>query len=135
MEKRERSMKRLTLVLGLLAVLLSTAFGQIGQRSVLQAKIPFEFVAGSHTLPAGNYNFSVSLNNVQMKNLDTGKTVSVGYMTRIAADKTASGKARITFDVHEGGKHFIEALWPDQDDGYLIHTVKGEHTHDIVRSQ
>jgi hypothetical protein len=125
-------MKRSTLVLGLLAILLSTAFGQ---RGVLQTKIPFEFVAGSHTLPAGDYNFSATDRFVQIKNVDTGKTVSVAYITRIAADRTATGKARVSFDVQEG-KHFIEALWPGQDgDGYLVHSVKGKHTHETVRSQ
>ena len=125
-------MKRLTLVLGLLGVLLSTAFGQEG--NFLQAKIPFEFGAGGKTHSAGNYDFSVHNKFVTMKNKDTGKTVDLGFLTRIAADNTATGKARISFDVQEG-KHFIEAIWPAQGDGYLIHTVKGEHTHEIVRSQ
>jgi len=124
-------MKRLTLVLGLLGVLLSTAFGQ---GTVLHAKIPFEFVAGGKTIPAGTYDFGVSRNFVQMKNSDTGKTVSLVYMTRIAADNTATGRARIAFDVQDG-KHFIEAVWPEQGDGYLLHHVKGEHTHEIIRSQ
>jgi hypothetical protein len=122
-------MKRFTLILGLLGVLLSTAFGQ---GNLLRTKIPFEFVAASKTFPAGNYDFAVSDHFVQMKNLDTGKTVSLGFLTRMAADNTAAGKARISFDVQEG-KHFIEAIWPDQGDGYLVHTVKGEHTHEIVR--
>lgn len=124
-------MKRLTLVLGLLGVLLSTAFGQ---GNFLQTKVPFEFVVGGQTFPAGNYDFSVSNKLVTMKSKDTGKTVDLGFMTRIAVDNTAAGNARISFDVQEG-KHFIEAIWPAQGDGYLINTVKGEHTHDIVRSK
>jgi hypothetical protein len=124
-------MKRSILVVGLLAALLTTAFGQ---GSSLRLKIPFEFVAGGKTLPAGNYQFSVYNNLVQMKSLDTRETLSLTFLTRIAGDNTANGKARISFDVQEG-KHFIEAIWPDQDDGYLVHVVKGEHTHEIVRSQ
>lgn len=124
-------MKRLALVVGLLAVLLPSAFGQ---GNVLHATIPFEFVANGKTLPAGSYDFSVSNKFVTMKNVDTGNTVELGFLTRIAADETASGRARISFDV-QGDKRFIEAVWPQSGDGYLIHTVKGEHTHEIVRSK
>jgi hypothetical protein len=122
-------MKRLSLILGLLGVLLSTAFGQ---GSFLQAKIPFEFVAGGKTLPAGTYDFSVSNKFVEMKNHDTGKTLSLGYLTRIAGDDTTAGRARLSFDVQQG-KHFVEAVWPDKGDGYFLHSIKGEHTHEIVR--
>ena len=124
-------MKRLTLVVGLLGVLLSTAFGQ---GNFLQAKIPFEFVAGGHTYPAGTYDFTVvpGRESVTMKNHDTSKSVWVGYFTRIASDETVEGRARISFDVQDG-KHFIEALWPERGDGYFFSHIKGEHTHAIVR--
>lgn len=111
-------------------MLLASAFGQ---GNFLQAKIPFEFVVGGKTLPAGDYDFGMSDNVVRMRNHDTGMTVAqFGFMTRIAADKTVGGTARISFDVKED-KHFIEAIWPEQGDGYLIHAVKGEHTHEIIR--
>lgn len=124
-------MKRSILVVGLLAALLTTAFGQ---RDFLQTKIPFEFVAGGKTFPAGNYDFSASNNLIHVKNHDTGAKVAVKFLTRIAADKTASGKGRIAFDVREG-KHFVEVIWPEGGDGYLMGTVKGEHSHDIVKPQ
>jgi hypothetical protein len=123
-------MKRSILVLGLLGILLASAFGQ---GNLLEAKIPFEFVAGSKTLPAGNYDFGASGNLIRMNDHDTGKTVALlESLTRIAADMTATGTARISFDVQEG-RYFIEAIWPEHGDGYLIHTVKGEHTHEVVR--
>ncbi len=124
-------MKRLALVAGLLAILVSTAFGQA---SFLQAKIPFDFVVAGKTLPAGSYEFRAVNNFIQMRNQETGKTLEFGAVTRLAVDKTAEGTARISFDVQEG-KHFIEAIWPAQDEGYLFHTVKGEHTHEIIRSK
>jgi hypothetical protein len=126
-------MTRLTLVVGLLGILLATAFGQ---GKLMQADIPFEFVAHDTTLPAGNYEFNVSSNNnsIQIRNTDLGKIVELAVVTRLAADRTAGGTARISFDVQEG-KHVIEAIWPVTDDGYLLHTVKGQHTHEIVRSK
>jgi hypothetical protein len=130
MEKRGRSMKRLILVLGLLGVLVSAAFGQ---GTFLQVKIPFEFVVGGNTFPAGTYTFSQSNQYVQMKSLDTGESVPLGFLTRLAADRTP-GTAGISFDVQEG-KHFIETVWPKAGDGYLVHMVKGNHTHEIVKSE
>lgn len=116
--------------MGLVGVLLTT--GAFAQGNFLQAKIPFEFVVGGNTHPAGNYGFSVSQKFVEMKSQESGKTVPLGYLTRIAADRTAAGTARISFDVQQG-QHFIEAIWPDSGDGYLISTVKGEHSHEVVR--
>jgi len=124
-------MKRSLLVVGLLGLLLASAFGQ---NSFMQAKIPFEFVVEGKTLPAGDYDFKVTDRLVQLKNHDTGNTVALGYLTRIAVDKSAPAAARISFDVQDN-KHFIEAIWPAKDDGYLVHMVKGEHTHDIVAMQ
>lgn len=124
-------MKKLLLVVGLLGILLTTAFGQ---EKFLQTKIPFEFVVGGQTFPAGDYDFKVSDHLLQMNNRDTHRTVQLLVMTRIAADDTAKGTARISFDVKEG-KRYIEAVWPWEGDGYLLHTVKGEHTHETVRSQ
>lgn len=100
----------------------------------MQTTIPFEFVAGSTTLPAGKYDFRLSNNSVQMTNHDTGKAVALPLLTRIPADKTAKGTARMSFDVQDG-KHFIEAVWPEVGEGYLIHRVEGEHTREIIRSK
>ncbi len=125
-------MKRVALVVGLLGVLLATGFAQ---QNFLQTKIPFEFVAGGRTFPAGTYAFKVSNGLVEVKDDATGKIVAqLVPMTRIAVDKTATGAARISFDVQDG-RHFIEAIWPGREDGYLLHTVKGQHTHEIVRSE
>ena len=125
-------MKRLTLVVGLLRVLLATTFGQ--GRYFLQTKIPFEFVAEGKTLPAGKYDFRLSDHSVEMRNHDTGKAFQLPVLTSIAADKTARGTARISFDV-QGGKHFIEAVWPEKGDGFLIHKAEGENTREIIRSK
>jgi hypothetical protein len=124
-------MKKSVLVVALLVVFLASAFAQ---GNLLQAKIPFDFVVGGKTLPAGNYEFKAANHNyIQIRNLETGKVVQLQSVTRLAADKS-SGTARISFDVQEG-KHFIEAIWPEQDEGYLLHSVKGQHTHDMVSSK
>jgi hypothetical protein len=113
--------------------MLATALGQSNQtKPVLQANIPFQFLAANRTFSAGNYSFKLSRDIVQMTNRDTNESVYLPLLTRIAEMKL-SGTAKISFDVRDG-KHFIEALWPGDEDGYLLHTVKGEHTHQIIKT-
>ncbi len=124
-------MKKVLLVVLLLGMLMTTAFGQSG---ILQVKIPFDFVAGGKMLPAGNYKFSVSDNFVTLSDRETGRTVGrFMVITRLAAEDRTNSMARVSFDVKEG-KHFIEAVWPLQTDGYLVHTVQGQHSHEVVGS-
>ncbi len=122
-------MKRMIVMFGLLALLAVSAYAQEG---LVNAKVPFEFVVSGKTLPAGNYVFKLSTDRLTVQNKDTGTIAAAMVMTKIAA--TAESKAvGITFDV-SNGKHFIEAVWPMAGgDGYLIHMVKGEHTHEVVK--
>jgi hypothetical protein len=123
-------MKRTILVLGLVGILLASAFGQ---SNILRASIPFEFVVSNLTLPAGDYEFRVTGDQfMKITNVGTGATVAmVMPLTRLAAEKMAAGTGKVSFDVREG-KHFIEAVWPSEGAGYLLHATKGEHTHEIV---
>ncbi len=123
-------MKKVVLIVALLGLLLPAAFAQ---GNSLHAMIPFDFIAMGKTLPAGSYAFNVSDGNVKMLNEQTGATLLLGHLTRIAAENQAKRAAKVSFDV-QGGKHYIEAFWPEEGDGYLIHMVKGEHTHSIIES-
>lgn len=44
-----------------------------------------------------------------------GRSCKPPFLTSIAADKTAKGTTRISFDVQDG-MHFIEAVWPEEGD-------------------
>jgi hypothetical protein len=117
-------MKRTILSVGLLAALLTTAFGQ---ENFLRAKVPFEFMLSGRACPAGTYEFSVTDQLVTAQNVETGNAVVFSFLSRLAEDNSANGTARISFDLSEG-KRFVEAIWPRQGDGYLVHMV---HTHEI----
>lgn len=126
-------MKKLVLVLGLLAIFASTAFAQ---GAFLTANIPFEFVVSGKTFPAGDYDFRMTgpgEHFLQMSNHHTGAVIAtVVPITRIAAASHEPGTGRVSFDVTDG-KHFVEAVWPATGDGYLLHAVKREHTHEVVQ--
>lgn len=124
-------MKRMIVVLGLLAVLAASAYAQ---HPAVNAKVPFEFVASGKTLPAGNYAFTVVDNGIRVRNKDTRTTILAPVLTRIAGSPD-SRQVRVSFDV-VAGKNFLEAVWPVAGgDGYLTHATKGEHTHTVVTQQ
>lgn len=118
-------MKRTILIVGLMAALLSTAFGE---GKFVRVKVPFEFMMSGQACPAGTYEFSVTDQLVTAQNVETGEAVVLSFLTRLAEDNSANGTARISFDLSEG-KRFVEAIWLGQGDGYLVHVV---HTHEIV---
>jgi hypothetical protein len=134
----EQSMKRATVLLGLLALLLVSAYAQspVNQIPLINAKLPFEFVLSGKTLPAGNYVFSLTDSESQLtvKNQASGAVVKALVMTQLA-NSPDSKVVGVTFDVRDG-KNFLEAVWPVAGrDGYLIHVVKEKHTHKVVTPQ
>lgn len=121
-------MKKAVALIGLLGVLVLSAVGQ----TPVRANIPFDFVAAGTTLPAGNYEFRVSNDflNMSVRNLKTGKAVVIPVLTMLAAGP--ADVPRITFD-ELGGKNFLEAVWPGTEDGLLLHQTKEKHTHKTVK--
>ena len=126
------SMKRATAFLGLLALLAVSAYAQ--KPTVIMAKVPFEFVVSEKTLPAGDYAFTLTDNQLEVKNQASGGVVKALVMTSLA-NFPGSKVIGLTFDVSEG-KNFLEGVWPVAGrDGYLIHIVKGKHEHKVVTTQ
>jgi hypothetical protein len=121
-------MKRAILVIGFLGLLVCSAHAQ----TLFEANIPFNFIAGETTLPAGTYDFKPSEDFLfmQVLNKDTGKSVLIPVLTRLGTGDT--GPARITFD-KVGGKTILESVLPVTDDGYLFQITKEKHTHRTVK--
>jgi hypothetical protein len=124
-------MKRALAVIGLLATLTLSAFA--AQPSVLKATIPFEFTAGSNTLPAGTYEFSVVQERtmVSLRNMATEKIVFVPIITALAV--SPGSEAKVTFDAI-GDTKALEAVWPADNDGVLLRTTRGKHSHELVKA-
>ncbi len=120
-------MKRAAAILGLLLLGVSVC---AQTTSVMNAKIPFDFVAGKTTMAAGDYQFMrIGEDTIEIRNLSTNKAIVVQALTRLAAEPAS--KARVTFDV-VGDKRTLESIWPGVDDGYLLGVTKQKHTHHTV---
>jgi hypothetical protein len=121
-------MKRAILVIGFLGLLVCSVQAQ----TVLKANIPFEFIAGETTFPAGTYEFKPSQNFafMEVQNTETGKSALLQILTRLGT--ADMGPSRISFD-KVGEKTILESVLPVGDDGYLFLATKEKHTHRIVK--
>ncbi len=120
-------MKRILVIVGLLALLVASAYGQ--QATLVNAKIPYNFVAAGKTMSAGAYEFRVDEPSFTMsvRNVETGKQVIVPILTELSN----AGNVRVTFDV-VGSDKVLEAVWPAGTEGYLLAMTKKKHTHETV---
>jgi hypothetical protein len=91
-----------------LTVLLGAGINALAQDpdSVI-AKVPFEFVVGTKTLPAGTYSighFSTVNSGLLIKSDHNGE-----FVLPIDADDAPGGPAKLTFE-QVGGKHFLSKI-------------------------
>lgn len=125
---------KMTLALGLIVLLAagSALMGQAPAR-ILKAKIDFEFGVAGKVLPMGDYEFVVTGDGQVVRVQGQGKSVEMAnVITRLAAEMhTTPQDAHLVFDV-VGTNHFLSEVWIPGEDGYLVHSTKGAHTHKVV---
>jgi hypothetical protein len=125
---------KMTLALGLIA-LLAVGSGLTGQSAArtLKAKIGFEFTVGGKVLPMGDYEFVVTGDGQVVRVQGQGKAVEMAnVITRLAGEMhTTPQDAHLVFDV-VGTNHMLSEIWIPGEDGYLVHSTKGVHTHKVV---
>jgi uncharacterized protein (DUF58 family) len=101
------------------ALLLLVAVGALparGQSSIkLEANIPFDFIIGGKTLPAGEYTINTARNqpavlifrNVQAK-------ASAQALTDVVETKTGKGANKLVFHRY-GTQYFLSSVWGADD--------------------
>ncbi len=118
----------------LLALTAIMLFGlsTFGQEKYVLANIPFDFMAAKKHMPAGTYELRVTddTRQVQLVNRTTKDEATVEVMTRLAEHPTHK-ESMLTFD-YVGETYFLEAYWPELDDGYLLHATPGKHIHKVI---
>jgi hypothetical protein len=122
--------RRLVLVFAL--CISAAAFG-LAQEQV-RADIPFSFIAGGKTLPAGMYRFQESEQGMLMsvRNEKTGETNSVGVLTRLGPRSTS--ESEVVFDV-VGDNHYLAEVHMEGVDGYAFQAAPSKHTHVGVKAK
>jgi hypothetical protein len=110
---------------GLIVGLGSTARAE----TVVDARVPFAFTAGTTNLPAGHYRIDATAGEdfVVIQNVDTRQKVAVEFETRLAP--RPDGHPTLVFD-DVGGKHVLSEIHRSTIDGYELPAAgRKVHTH------
>ena len=116
----------LTLVVGLALVAgVTSANGQIRSQSVT-ATIPFDFVVGDKTLPAGRYIVSAATNDgtgLRIENRD-GKYLAF-RLSNPVAQKSQKHQVKMVFNRY-GQQYFLTQIWSGDGSGRELRPSKME---------
>lgn len=107
--KEETKMKKRTLIIAALAMLATTAAS--AQTINVKAKVPFSFVVGKVSLPAGEYSLqSLGLGHaVEMRNRDA--KIAKLVLSNICQSRTAT-KNKLIFHRY-GESYFLSQIWTE----------------------
>jgi hypothetical protein len=113
-------------VLSIVSLYPSIGRAQAANHPVLSVKVPFEFVVGNRTFPAGTYKFQSLLNSVAGKDaidvLTVRSTEGQLYQAVVTdvAGSAEPSKPRVLF-MRSGGRAFLSEVWePGKQAGCLI---------------
>ena len=109
-------MKRQTLLLAALTMLIGTAvIPAYGQTGSVKVKVPFSFVLGDKTYPAGEYGFFAGKANIVVQNSD-GTRIAVRMANHVTG-RSAGKNGQVIFECYID-QCFLSQIWtPGHDDG------------------
>ncbi len=104
-----------TKVLSLLGVMGLLVFGALTAHAdelILRANIPFDFIVGSQTLPAGEYSIVKlsSLGNEYMMRNDNGSKAILFDAVTVEPKNTSDENAKLVFERY-GDSSFLSDIW------------------------
>jgi cytochrome c5 len=111
-------------IITLLAI--GSAYGQ--GLTVLRAHVPFAFEAGGHSIPAGDYQFTLNIRRRSLE-ISGGKVGNVGleFITTLGGSSIFRD-AGLVFDIYEG-KHVLSELWIPGQEGVLVSSTPKQHQY------
>ncbi len=124
---------KIALALGLVA-LVAFVSAQAAER--VHADIPFPFIVGKQTFPAGQYQIVKGDKEdlIQIQSMKKGPAADILVITRLGSEiHTTPNDSHIVFD-KVGDAYYLSELWLPGEDGYLLHVTKEQHTHRTVNS-
>jgi hypothetical protein len=109
-------MKKQTLLFATMCLLIgSAATPAHGQAGGVKVKVPFNFVLGDKTYPAGEYAFSSMRDNIIVQN-SAGTRIAMRMANHVTG-RAASKNGQVIFDCYVN-QCFLSQIWtPGQDDG------------------
>jgi hypothetical protein len=124
---------RIKLSVLLLCFGLLVAGSGFAQQRKITVDVPFEFSAGSTTLPSGQCSFVRSTDNRTITiTSSSGSSAVVPVITRISkAIHTTPKDAHVVFD-KVGEKNFVSEVWIPGIDGFALATTKESHEHRVL---
>ncbi len=110
---------------GILATLSLAATSLLAQsKPLIKVNVPFNFVAGAKTLPAGEYQvhserpFLVSIQSIDSKS-------NMNLITHSAQDRHMDGVAALRFNRY-GDRYFLSEIWTGSDVGRQLPKSRAE---------
>jgi hypothetical protein len=122
---RKQIAKGLTMLMGITAIAMITAVVSAnGQTGSARARIPFEFVVGDKTLPAGSYSVSSINMYGDVLKIAGRNTQASALRLSMAASGTAK-RAQLVFHRY-GQRYFLAEVWSGSDRGRILTASREE---------
>jgi hypothetical protein len=98
-----------TLALAVMGVVGLGRSSQAQEPDAIVVKVPFDFVVGTQTMPAGRYDVGRLLSNDQRSSLILRGDGRSAIVLPTAVDETSTFQANLTFQ-HLGDKYFLDKI-------------------------
>ena len=127
--------KRVFTIAALALCIVATAGSAYGQGQTLAANIPFEFVAGSQTLPAGEYQIESELlgdGHVQLIRSVDGRASTMVFTMAVLDPKGRQVEPKLVFNKY-GHTYFLSQIWGEGDQGREV--PKSRREKELARNE
>ncbi len=123
--------KYLSAVAFVLVVTATFAIAQVGDAVI--ADVPFSFVVGKTTLPAGTYEFTASgdLDSIRITQKGGKGSAVASVITRLSPRDEKEGS--VVFDL-AGDAHHLSEIYMPGIDGFQVQGATVKHTHVRIKT-
>lgn len=116
------------------ALLTIAAFAAAQETVSVSAEVPFSFMVGKATLPAGTYHFkpSANLNEMTVSGVNTKEAALTAIVTLLSP--RSDNQPMVVFDV-VGSNHYLSEVYASGTEGFLLRGATGAHTHESIKGR
>jgi hypothetical protein len=130
-------MKTKILVMASVIGLLAASFGFAQVNPFIHVNVPFQFMVGKDTLPAGAYDFKPEALEEAIEVSPAKKGEGAGaeavIITRLALEVHNVGSGHVVFD-KIGNTYYLSEIWIPEMDGFLVNATKVKHEHRVIKA-